>query len=374
MTYFAPAARASAAELERAIEVVASSPVMVEVLAALGGAVVLLNRERQIVGANPGLLKMLGCPIQDGVLGLRLGEALGCRNAARAPSGCGTGKPCADCGAVLAILGAQCDGDIMERECLLTLASGDRALELWARAAPFSLEGHPFVLLSLQDISDRKRREHLERVFLHDLMNTVGALSGYQDLLRQGAGATREILIEMHEVVARLVEEIRTHQDLGAAERGDIRTNVAPVSTATILDDLARLFLRHEVACERSLYCSGARIRIRTDPFLLERVLVNMVKNAFEASLPGAEVSVMCTARPDAVEFAVHNPGYIEPRVSAHVFQRSFSTKPGVGRGLGTYSMKLFGERYLRGRVRFETSPERGTTFTLCIPRDLEDS
>jgi sensor histidine kinase regulating citrate/malate metabolism len=48
------------------------------------------------------------------------------------------------------------------------------------------------------------------------------------------------------------------------------------------------------------------------------------------------------------------------------LFQRSFSTK-GTGRGIGTYSMKLFGEKYLEGRVDFESTRENGTTFFIEI-------
>ena len=40
---------------------------------------------------------------------------------------------------------------------------------------------------------------------------------------------------------------------------------------------------------------------------------------------------------------------------------RSFSTK-GTQRGLGTYSMKILGEKHLGGVVDFETSVNKGTT------------
>jgi sensor histidine kinase regulating citrate/malate metabolism len=66
------------------------------------------------------------------------------------------------------------------------------------------------------------------------------------------------------------------------------------------------------------------------------------------------------------VKFSVHNSKYIEPEVQNQLFKRSFSTK-GVGRGFGTYSMKLFGEKYLKGKVWFESSPENGTTFFIEI-------
>jgi sensor histidine kinase regulating citrate/malate metabolism len=48
------------------------------------------------------------------------------------------------------------------------------------------------------------------------------------------------------------------------------------------------------------------------------------------------------------------------------MFKRSFTTK-GIGRGLGTYSMKLLGEKYLKGKVGFESSKQNGTTFYIEI-------
>ena len=56
--------------------------------------------------------------------------------------------------------------------------------------------------------------------------------------------------------------------------------------------------------------------------------------------------------------------------VQLQLFQRSFSTK-GLGRGLGTYSMKLLSERYLGGRISFTSTEEAGTTFTASYPRQL---
>ena len=68
-----------------------------------------------------------------------------------------------------------------------------------------------------------------------------------------------------------------------------------------------------------------------------------------------------------SVEFSVHNPNPMPRNVQLQVFQRSFSTK-GSGRGLGTYSMKLLSERYLGGRVSFESNEESGTVFRARYP------
>jgi sensor histidine kinase regulating citrate/malate metabolism len=64
----------------------------------------------------------------------------------------------------------------------------------------------------------------------------------------------------------------------------------------------------------------------------------------------------------------VSNPGLIPEQVQLQLFKRSFSTKSAKGRGIGTYSMKLFGERYLGGRVGFESTAEKGTTFWIELP------
>lgn len=73
--------------------------------------------------------------------------------------------------------------------------------------------------------------------------------------------------------------------------------------------------------------------------------------------------------RPDGeqVTFTVQNPTYMPRNVQLQIFNRSFSTK-GKGRGLETYSIKLLSERYLGGRVWFESTPEAGTTFYAAYP------
>jgi sensor histidine kinase regulating citrate/malate metabolism len=79
-------------------------------------------------------------------------------------------------------------------------------------------------------------------------------------------------------------------------------------------------------------------------------------------------VTLGWSERDGGIEFAVHNPTVMPEEVQLQLFQRSFTTK-GVGRGIGTYSMKLLGETYLAGRVAFDSHPETGTTFTLWLPK-----
>jgi sensor histidine kinase regulating citrate/malate metabolism len=54
--------------------------------------------------------------------------------------------------------------------------------------------------------------------------------------------------------------------------------------------------------------------------------------------------------------------------VAKQIFQRSFTTKGELGRGVGTYSMRLLGGQYLGGHVHFTTSEEEGTEFSIRLP------
>ncbi|MPN46151.1 hypothetical protein SDC9_193734 [bioreactor metagenome] len=57
------------------------------------------------------------------------------------------------------------------------------------------------------------------------------------------------------------------------------------------------------------------------------------------------------------------------PDSQLQIFNRSFSTK-GDGRGLGTYSIRLLGEKYLKGHVGFTSNKNDGTTFFIRLPKE----
>jgi sensor histidine kinase regulating citrate/malate metabolism len=133
--------------------------------------------------------------------------------------------------------------------------------------------------------------------------------------------------------------------------------------------DVHALYLNHSVANGRNLVLGEVPDRvISSDPAILRRILGNLVKNALEAVRSGETVTMYAASREGEVSFHVHNPGVMSPKVQLQLFQRSFSTKAETGRGIGTYSVKLFGERYLKGKVGFISREPEGTVFTLTLP------
>ena len=100
-------------------------------------------------------------------------------------------------------------------------------------------------------------------------------------------------------------------------------------------------------------------------------VLGNLTKNALEATEAGETVTLSAAEEGDDIAFTVHNPAVMPPDIQKQIFQRSFSTKGGTGRGIGTHSVKLLTERYLKGTVSFTSQESAGTEFCVTIPVSL---
>lgn len=371
MTEFATAARADAAEIEAVCRSIASSEILVLVLDALPEQVMVLNRYRQVVYANAATRALAASLGRPSVLGLRPGELLACRIADESAAGCGTSEACRNCGAAQAVLEA-IDGRKADRECRIGRPEGPhpQALDLRVWATPFNWNGEEHVLFVANDIADEKRRQVLERVFFHDIMNTAGGINSLAGMLAAGDIMIDEVKDDLAVASDTLVQEIRSQRILVAAENNALAVQMAPLESGSFLEALVHTFRNHEVARGKhirvapdSLHCAFV-----SDEALLSRVIGNLLKNALEAADAGDTVTLGCAARGPELTIRCHN-GKVMPRdVQLQVFQRSFSTK-GRDRGIGTYSIKLLTEKYLGGRVSFVSAPETGTVFSVTLPR-----
>ncbi len=370
-TQFAPAERASPEVVAQQAAFIKSLQHLTILLDTVPNYVMVLNRQRQIIFANKAVWLAVQAPGSDALIGFRPGEIFQCIHANRLPGGCGTTEACAFCGAIQAVL-KSLRGQEIVREARITLQSG-RSLDLQVWASLLEFGDELFVAVTMRDISHEKRRLALERVFLHDVLNTVTSLYGYASLLQDADEGEAETAREMIGwLSARLVDEIQAQQDLAAAENNEIAVRPVQLNSLEILREAKSFHATHETArnCTIDITPLAEEIEFTSDPRLLGRVISNMVKNALEASPSGDTVTLDCRMVEGDIVFSVHNSAYVPRNVQMQVFQRSFSTK-GEGRGLGTYSMRLLSERYLGGKVSFTTSEEGGTTFTARYPMAL---
>jgi hypothetical protein len=369
-TFFAPAGRAATETLARQVAAVIQHPVSTAILEAFGGQVLVLNRQRQILAASPEFHEALArCGMQDFV-GKRPGEALGCEHAGEGPGGCGTSRSCAHCGAVAAILTAQCCGHPAYDECWISLRRNHQlqSVEFRAKATPLVLAGVEVVVLALHDISDEKRRGVLEQSFLHDARNLLGGIITWSEVLLQES--SEEAATSIRALALQLRQQLSGHKLLAEAEKGDLVVSRAALDLSALTRGLRDAFSWHPRGERKNLVIRfPAQVAPPlSDQNLVARILANMVNNALEATAAGATITVQYEVQAGAPTFSVHNPGAIAADVAARIFQRSFSTKSEPGHGLGSYTMRLLAEQYLGGKVAFTSTPDEGTVFTLRLP------
>jgi len=374
-TYYAPAGRDAPAEFHHKAKMIERVPLLAKALDAMPGMVAILNSNRQIVAANRRFLDILGVTMAQ-LVEKRPGEAIKCLRANDGPDGCGTSMHCSTCGAVNALLDCREQNAEAVRECrvLVRAASEVVPLDLRVTASPFQIENEFFVLAAIEDISHEKRVAVLQRTFFHDVLNTAGCIRGYADCLAEDSTSDPEMCQRLNALSGQLIEEIQSQRDLLHAESGDLKTQPVSIEAGQVLEELRSQYLKHPLAISRKISIGQVSARpIVTDRRLLLRVLGNMLKNALEATSPNGTVTIACREDDETVTFLVINPEVMPHEIQLQIFQRSFSTKGESGRGIGTYSMKLFGERYLGGTVDFVSRSPEGTTFRLQLPGGRTD-
>ena len=369
----APAERASRKKLEKDLEFFKNIDNVKEVLNALPYIAAILNKERQIVYSNDSLLSLLNVNSLEELLGHRPGEAVNCLHSSDETAGCGTSEACKYCGAVNTILECQKTKLKSKNECRITANINGKEVnfDFLVTATPFYINKAQYIILSLNDISAEKRRKALERIFFHDVINTSGSLNGIIELMKDvdDANQLKKFLHLAERASKDLLDEIIAQKELVAAENNELKSNPVPVFSDDLIKDVVMQIIHHPESKEKSVIINRGSnsLTFTTDVTILKRVLINMLKNAIEATPAHEKVKIGCLSNDHTVTLYVNNPGEMLKNVQLQVFMRSFSTK-GYNRGLGTYSMKLLTEKYLKGIVYFETDKKNGTTFFVKLP------
>lgn len=343
---------------------------LVELINTLPGIVAILNNDRRLVYANSAMEDMLEEHALAAAFYLRPGEIFQCVNAGKTPDGCGTAEGCEFCGAMQAMERSRSeDKTISSKYRIFSSKNGkSKAFNFRFRSTPIHSGGTSFYLVTLEDLSEQSRKVELERIFFHDLLNSLGALHGAINLIKERDQPDPRYINILEATYNALFDSISEQKQYTQAERGELAVHNEEVHTRDLLIEATLSFAENFPAKSKVVLADEiAEVIFVSDPALLCRVLTNMIKNAVEASEPDQRVTIGADRINTHICFWVHNQGVIPRDIQYQIFERSFSTK-GEGRGIGTFSMKLIGETYLGGKVDFSSDPENGTIFRIELP------
>jgi signal transduction histidine kinase len=244
---------------------------------------------------------------------------------------------------------------------------------------------------SLEDRVRERTREFISAARLADLgtlaagiaheVNTplasiASCAEGLDRRLRAGT-ATREEELEYLGTIAR--EAYRAHE-IASRLLGLARRDSGPVSAVAVNQAVthAAQLLQHQIegrGVVLDLQLGNDDPWVDANPAEIEQAVVNVMKNAIEASPLGGRVIVRSRALGDhtSIEVEDEGPG-IAPPNRERIFDPFFTTKaPGKGTGLGLSLAYRIVEN-LGGRIELRDAPGGGALFEIALPRSRRES
>lgn len=372
MKKFSLKLRFSQEEVMALSEKVAESPVSLNILNSIPNPILLLSQTRQIIFANNALSEYLDGKDNSSIIGLRIGEVFSCTHSGETVHGCGNSKACKTCGAFFATANAVNKKDAV-KDYFIYNTEQKEAFYFRVSASLFEVEKQSVVLFSLNEINSEKRKKALERVFFHDINNIAAGLCGILEVLKTDLPPEFNTYTGyLAKLSARLVDEIAAQKQLMAMENKELYVLKETLVSISVLQDVIDLYLQYDISKNKEIILDANSdcFNFISDKAILGRVLSNLLKNALEASSQDKVITLGSNDLGDSYQFWVNNQSYIEKEIQLQIFNRSVSTK-GKGRGIGTFSVKLLTEDYLRGKASFVSNKEEGTTFFIKLPKAM---
>ncbi|MFP4160901.1 MAG: chemotaxis protein CheB [Ectothiorhodospira sp.] len=210
----------------------------------------------------------------------------------------------------------------------------------------------------------------------HELRTPLNAILGFAQLLeveeRPGEGdAVREILTAGWHLLA-LINDVL---DLSMLESGRLQVDSQIVDVAEIIDECASTLRPMAESRQITLQVEPLEgVYVRADATRLRQVLINLLSNAIKYNHPEGWVRVHAQVEPQRVAIRVEDNGIgMTPEEMRSLFQpferlgRGQDQAEGVGIGL-SLSRRLVDS--MQGTLEAESEPDRGTTFTVDLPRE----
>jgi nitrogen fixation/metabolism regulation signal transduction histidine kinase len=260
--------------------------------------------------------------------------------------------------------------------------------ELTVMRTIYKLGNESYQLLALQDIKAELEAKELEawqnltKVLRHEIMNSIAPISSLtstlQEVIKEDINRSEQVNTISQESLEDLEEGLST---ISGRSDGLINfinayrdyTNLPePVFEEVHVNELVLRtvqLMRAEVKDERIQFISSTKTtKVWADPQLIEQVLINLIKNALEATenrpKPLVEVIIKITNQRPSILISDNGTGMTD-EAQQKIFMPFYSTKnrgSGIGLSLSKQIMQMH-----EGDILLETEIEKGTTIGIIF-------
>jgi len=330
-----------------------------EVVNNIDDIIIILNSDRRAVFANAKALNFFNKPIEK-ILNKKPGEIFDCIYGD--DDQCGTTQFCKYCSANNST-NQTLKGIFNLNRCEIKTAN-NKLINFYISTIPIKTDKGDFILFILKDSNDQYSKM-LETAFYSDVLNIVDNTYSLLDAYKKGdLKIDIDILDLLTNNISIIYQEIESQKFISMAKDNIIKTHFEEFPAKFIENNIRNIFYLYENINFEFKYLIN---NIFSDKILLNRIILNMVKNAIEAGDQPKTISITFAGDDKHFKISVHNPEYIPQEIQSKIFKEQFTTKKD-GNGLGTICVKLLTEKYLGGKTYFISTPEYGTTFSIEFP------
>lgn len=212
---------------------------------------------------------------------------------------------------------------------------------------------------------------HDMRAPLHTLKMSIRAMLGH----RLAPEVETELLQVADESVQALLNLTETMLDASRLEYGNWPLRLQPLRIRTLVQSVCEplLLVPNPDRAKLDYTAPDDLPVIWTDKRLLERVMTNLITNAFKYTQADGHINVTAQLTEDgqAIELLVSDTGKgISLEAQHHIFDRYFQATDGErhpGVGLGLYFCRL-ATQVLGGTITVFSTPQVGSIFTVRLP------
>ncbi len=198
----------------------------------------------------------------------------------------------------------------------------------------------------------------------HEIRNNLTLLSSRLQLL-----AAKYPFLKNDELYAQLQEDINAVYAVLNYDKNGMHLQLLPCDMKSLLEELheSSLPLFQSKGIGLQLQLPAALPVIRADARLIRQALLNLLKNAAEATVKGQMVCLRAEITETHLVITVKDNGIgMTPEQQAHIFEPFTSYKKG-GTGLGLPMVKSTVYAH-HGHLEFFSVPDIGTTFRISLP------
>jgi two-component system sensor histidine kinase ResE len=239
-------------------------------------------------------------------------------------------------------------------------------------------------------MSDERRMDKLRTDFIanvsHELRTPISMLQGYSEAIVDDIAGSEEEKVEMARIIydeslrmGRLVNDLL---DLAKLESGKMNLSYECVPISPYLKRITSKFsgLAKEKGITISASLQDNQIQWHFDPDRIEQVLTNLIDNAIRHTPPGGNIDVIQrTSDRRGLIIDVRDSGSGIPEEDLpFVFERFYKadkarTRGRSGTGLGLAIVKNIINAH-DGYISVNSLPNKGTTFSIILPRIMENA